>query len=359
MRIGKRCFKIIRKIALFGLIGLFALGAARRPRTTDRRPPDDRPHPPRRPRDRADRLDVAADHPRRHQPPGVRAGQRGPGPQGQAGPRSLSVEPVGDEVRSVLPGRGRFRSAAAANEDLAADLPVSVDNSLLRFFPPIRSQGSLGSCVSFAITYYQLSYMTAFQRNLDIRDTATIPTSTRRNGPTTWSTAGATAARASIRPTTCSRSNGAATWAGVPLRHELPRLVPRPGRSGGTPSASGRRSSNTSMSASTATGLELIKELLTDGYIVVYGTYISSWVFKNASRRPLDVRRRRRRGAGRRLLAQRQQRRARDDHRRLQRRRLDGHQRGRHRRRGRKGRLPHRQFLGHRVARGRLHVAGL
>ena len=47
---------------------------------------------------------------------------------------------------------------------------MTVDNSTLKFFPPIRSQNPLGSCASFSTTYYQLSYMAAFQRNLDIRD---------------------------------------------------------------------------------------------------------------------------------------------------------------------------------------------
>jgi hypothetical protein len=34
----------------------------------------------------------------------------------------------------------------------------SVDNSLLDAFPEIRTQGSIGSCTNFAVTYYQLTY---------------------------------------------------------------------------------------------------------------------------------------------------------------------------------------------------------
>jgi hypothetical protein len=37
-------------------------------------------------------------------------------------------------------------------------LPGSVDNSLLDAFPEIRTQGSIGSCTNFAVTYYQLTY---------------------------------------------------------------------------------------------------------------------------------------------------------------------------------------------------------
>jgi hypothetical protein len=36
--------------------------------------------------------------------------------------------------------------------------PSAADNSLLAEFPEIRTQGSLGSCTTFAITYYQLTY---------------------------------------------------------------------------------------------------------------------------------------------------------------------------------------------------------
>jgi hypothetical protein len=37
-------------------------------------------------------------------------------------------------------------------------LPGSADNSLLDAFPEIRTQGSIGSCTNFAVTYYQLTY---------------------------------------------------------------------------------------------------------------------------------------------------------------------------------------------------------
>ncbi|MDH7555836.1 MAG: PKD domain-containing protein [Candidatus Methanosuratincola sp.] len=66
--------------------------------------------------------------------------------------------------------------AAYASEAVSADpemvlaldpysvLPSSVDNSLLSAFPPIRSQGSIGSCVAWATTYYQFTYETNLAR---------------------------------------------------------------------------------------------------------------------------------------------------------------------------------------------------
>ena len=46
-------------------------------------------------------------------------------------------------------------------------LPVSVDNSSLKYFPPISSQGSLGSCAAFSTVYYQATHNTALARDFD------------------------------------------------------------------------------------------------------------------------------------------------------------------------------------------------
>jgi hypothetical protein len=94
--------------------------------------------------------------------------------KGKAPLASDVVKPVGREVESSIHAAGEPIVTSAPNETLAGDLPVFVDNSTDPItglhFPPIRSQGSLGSCACWASTYYQLSYMTALQRNLDIRN---------------------------------------------------------------------------------------------------------------------------------------------------------------------------------------------
>jgi hypothetical protein len=46
-------------------------------------------------------------------------------------------------------------------------LPVSVDNSLLPTFPPIGNQGSLGTCVSWALGYYAFSHEYNLVHGLD------------------------------------------------------------------------------------------------------------------------------------------------------------------------------------------------
>jgi hypothetical protein len=206
--------------------------------------------------------------------------------KGQPGLDPLSVRPVGDEVEGTLGAPGEAATlAAAANMELAADLPVSVDNSLLRFFPPIRNQGSLGSCASFASTYYQFSYMTAFQRNLDIRDPANNTNKYSPKWTYNMANVGKNEGSNLYENYSILEKHGCATWADFPYdgNYQAWCLNPAIWRS-----ALGSRTKVTQYvyDASTGPGLEQIKALLVDGYVVVYGTYITSWVFQPAKDDP-------------------------------------------------------------------------
>ncbi len=74
---------------------------------------------------------------------------------------------IGKEVDGVV-------SAAPAPEaesgQMAAVLPAAVDNSTLTYFPPIRSQGEFGSCGVFSGTYYAMTYMYALSHDLDAKN---------------------------------------------------------------------------------------------------------------------------------------------------------------------------------------------
>jgi C1A family cysteine protease len=188
------------------------------------------------------------------------------------------VEPIGLDVMGLRTPPGVTVQTVSGSDLLAGDLPVSVDNSQLRFFPPIRSQGSVGSCVSFAATYYQLSYMTAFERNLDIRD----PSDNTNKYSPKWSynmvNGGSDDGSSFGQNYSLLEKHGAATWAEFPYDSNFRAwcLDPAAWRN-----ALGVRPKVTQYvyDVDTALGLDLVKELLTDGYIVVFGTYISSWVF--------------------------------------------------------------------------------
>lgn len=63
----------------------------------------------------------------------------------------------------------RLAAAMRGEEPFARSLPEAVDNSTLKYFPPIRSQGLVGSCAAFSVTYYVMTYMTALARDWDVR----------------------------------------------------------------------------------------------------------------------------------------------------------------------------------------------
>ncbi len=203
---------------------------------------------------------------------GVRAAQ------GRPGLDVVTVDRIGSELVRAVPGTASVQ-ASIPNLLLAADLPVSVDNSTLKFFPPIRSQNPLGSCASFSTTYYQLSYMTAFQRNLDIRDASD---NTNKYSPK-WSynmlnegTDGGTYFGENYE---LLENHGAATWAEFPYDTNFKAWCLN---AAAWRNALGVRTDPVQYvrNVSEPAGLALLKEILTNGYIMVFGTYVSSWQVK-------------------------------------------------------------------------------
>jgi len=189
-----------------------------------------------------------------------------------------SVRPVGREVESVVLEAGAVVQAYAGNAEIAADLPVAVDNSKLKYFPPIRTQSPLGSCAAFSTTYYQFSYMAAFQRDLDIRDPGD---NTNKYSPK-WTynmvNGGADNGSSFNSVYPVLEKHGAATWAEFPYDGNFTAwcVVPAVWRNALYVRASPAQFVRF---VSTEAGLQYVKELLTNGYILVFGTFISSWQF--------------------------------------------------------------------------------
>jgi C1A family cysteine protease len=104
--------------------------------------------------------------------PGRGLGARPPTPAEQA-----YIDAVYTQTTDVAPNR-----LARAREDLerraavqrgellptADGLPSAVDNSTLQYFPPIRSQGSQGSCTAWASCYYYDTFTQAFDEGYDV-----------------------------------------------------------------------------------------------------------------------------------------------------------------------------------------------
>ena len=80
--------------------------------------------------------------------------------QGATGDLSLEDGEYAEDVEVIQTTDEYFNTISNGARLLrnTTSLPDSVDNSQSKYFPPIGSQGSIGSCVCWAQTYYQFSY---------------------------------------------------------------------------------------------------------------------------------------------------------------------------------------------------------
>ncbi len=163
-------------------------------------------------------------------------------------------------------------------------LPASVDNSTLKYFPPIRSQGSLGSCAQFSAVYYTLTHMTAMARDWDAKNGG----DTYRFSPK-WTynmvNGGANQGTWHYDAYAIAQKHGLATWAEFPYDANYLAwcLNPAVWRN-----AIKVRAAQTGkvLDVDTDTGLTQLKQLLVDGYVLNFATYISSWQSKAAGNDP-------------------------------------------------------------------------
>lgn len=167
-------------------------------------------------------------------------------------------------------------SGAGSTEALGV-MPAYVDNSKTQWFPPIRSQGSLASCVSFASTYTQLSYMVAFQKGLTIN---TADDTTKYSPKWTYNMVNGGVNGGSFFSDNYNllKLHGAPLWSEFPYDSDYLGWCLNP--------LSWRNALSVRANpvqyvynVSTATGLDQVKQLLTNGYILVFGTYINSWQY--------------------------------------------------------------------------------
>jgi len=192
-----------------------------------------------------------------------------------AGRRSRNMVPLSGAL-TVPVGReidGRDIGSAAAT----GILPEAVDNSTLPYFPPIANQGGQNSCAAFACTYYQMTYMTALARGWSVNNAD----DTRHFSPR-WSynlvNGGKDEGTWITNIYSIEQQHGAATLAELPYdgnylawctdpgvwRHAIDMRMDRQG---------------TVTGLDTDTGLQQLKTLLTDGYVLNFGTNIYAWQF--------------------------------------------------------------------------------
>lgn len=189
---------------------------------------------------------------------------------------------------SVAVPMGTESETTAAATSVRADLiglPESVDNSTLPSFPPIRSQGGLGSCAAFSTTYYTMTHMTGLARGWNTKNdlvntdkfspkwTYNMINNGRDEG--SWIT---TAFGVML-------TNGCATWSEFSYDSDFKAWCMTP--------AVWRNAINYRMDQTgtvtdlnTQTGLDNLKALLTNGYVLNYATYINSWQYMKSKDDP-------------------------------------------------------------------------
>ena len=200
----------------------------------------------------------------------------------QVSSSSIMLAPMGQEASFT---------ASAAPADTVGDtgpntvsLPGSVDNSTSSAFPPIRSQGSIGSCAAWATTYYQFTYET----NLARGRTASSGDNSNIFSPK-WTydlvNGGQDAGSSFSDCYQVEMKNGAASWAAFPYDTNylawpltgstwLDALNYRPQTWGQI------------YNSDVDQEISAIKTQLANGHVLVIGTYVYSWVQKTVGNDP-------------------------------------------------------------------------
>ncbi|MCY1015825.1 Calx-beta domain-containing protein [Pyxidicoccus sp. MSG2] len=188
------------------------------------------------------------------------------------GERALSMSTAAAVGEEVLGPGLRAPSGVAS----FAVLPSHVDNSVLDFFPPIRSQGSIGSCTAWATTYYQLSHTVALMYGWDAKHSTD---NTRLFSPKwTYNFINNGVDEGSYISSAYSllARQGATSWANIPYDSNYTAWPVDPAVWRGALPFRANPVQYISQ-VSTPDGLQRVKELLANGYVLVYGTYVNSW----------------------------------------------------------------------------------
>jgi C1A family cysteine protease len=164
-------------------------------------------------------------------------------------------------------------------QQLSEYLP-SVDNSELPAFPPIRSQGSLGSCAPFSVTYYQLTHLVSLQEGWDNKneDNHTKFSPKWTYNFINYGQPGGASWYATYK---VLEKHGAATWDAFPyvgstIDPENYRewcLDPEVWEN----AIQYRTTPLEYLLIGSADGFETLKQLLINGYVLIFGTYIHNW----------------------------------------------------------------------------------
>lgn len=195
--------------------------------------------------------------------------------EGELAISAIAPAAIGSEVvgRTEAERDATSAMASAVPQTTTLDLPDAVDNSQLPYFPPIRNQGSLGSCAQFATIYYMMTHMTAMARGWDVKND---PDDTHKFSPM-WTY---NLLKGGVDGgTTLNSGLAIAITQGVSSLADCPYDDNSGGEWVYDDPAVWRRAMDYRMDqigvladCATEAGLEALKTLLVDGYVVTFGT---------------------------------------------------------------------------------------
>jgi hypothetical protein len=170
-----------------------------------------------------------------------------------------------------------------------AALPDSVDNSKSAAFPEIRTQGSLGSCTTFAITYYQLTYTAARLYGAGKKDSSDNTWKFSPKWTYNMINGGKNEGSWPVDAYHLLEQHGAATWAQFPYQGSYtdPKNYREWCLNGETWRSAisyrigphGFLEQPSPPKGFAAAWLDIIKGMLADGEVLTFPTYISNWQF--------------------------------------------------------------------------------
>ena len=162
--------------------------------------------------------------------------------------------------------------------------PSAVDNSTLKFFPPIRSQGALNSCAQFAAVYYTLTHMTAMARDWDAKNWGDA---FRLSPKWTYNmlNGGMNIGSWHYSAYSIAQKHGVALWEDFPYDSDF-RGWCMDTDAWRTAMCLRAAEAGKVSDVDTYAGLSLLKEMLANGYVLNFATYINSWQWATAADDP-------------------------------------------------------------------------
>lgn len=183
-------------------------------------------------------------------------------------------------VSSATTGSTSLLSSAATSiESVTIEAVGSVDNSKLNAFPPIRNQGSQGSCAAFSSTYYQMTHMTALARGWDAKNGGD-----RYRFSPKWTynlmNGGGDNGTFIDENLSLVRDHGCALWSAFAYSGLTSDVLPWCMDASVWSNALSFRMNDfyTVTDLATSNGLATVKSLLNNGYVVTFDTY-SPWPY--------------------------------------------------------------------------------